>query len=614
MKLKRMAVVAAAAVVGPTVLMATPAMADEAKNTAVTTPDAEPKGDAAPEADPYSGPKLSLGGLPKDGFTAGGDWTELSLRVDNTGKAQVPGYFLGLDFSGTERPIKGTHIEVEQRVAGVWKPAIREAGPGPMGATFSLADVSVQQDKAVDIQVRVRVAADAAAAPFRIRFTGTNHTSVDSLTASYESRITRAGEGEQTATGPKLSLDGLPHQGFRAGDDVWRNLTVKVDNSGRAGTGEYRVGVDLVTEGAERLRADQVKVEFLATTVDGRSYWHPVEVTEENGKLRILDYGSEYAAGEKRDLVFHVLFAGDTPGTPISLSLVGAGNPHHGGAVSDTATYYSQVIGSDEAAQVEGPRMAFEGIPASGFQAGADWQNLTLHLDNAGRGDVENFLLSTHMGRGVGEGPWVTTSQVQLQARGAYGWYDIELGGSEEVMGGDIGRVSLKSGAKTSVELRIRFTGDTAPGAFHLSFDGYVLKEATNEFVSSRTDTATTTIVAASTGNGGQTGGNTGGGTGTGGQTGGNTGGGTGTGGQTGGNTGGSTGNTPNPNGGSQPVVNTGTTATTPATGGQGGQGGQLAATGADPATTWALGGAAVAVAMGAALVAGTGRRRRPTA
>ncbi|MFK0258682.1 LPXTG cell wall anchor domain-containing protein [Streptomyces sp. NPDC090445] len=42
--------------------------------------------------------------------------------------------------------------------------------------------------------------------------------------------------------------------------------------------------------------------------------------------------------------------------------------------------------------------------------------------------------------------------------------------------------------------------------------------------------------------------------------------------------------------------------------------GGELAETGTDAATSWALGGAGVALAMGAALVAGTGKRRRPTA
>ncbi|MFD9572707.1 LPXTG cell wall anchor domain-containing protein [Streptomyces sp. NPDC059982] len=39
--------------------------------------------------------------------------------------------------------------------------------------------------------------------------------------------------------------------------------------------------------------------------------------------------------------------------------------------------------------------------------------------------------------------------------------------------------------------------------------------------------------------------------------------------------------------------------------------GGQLAETGTDAATSWALGAGGVALAMGAALVAGTGRRRR---
>ncbi|MCY0945473.1 hypothetical protein [Streptomyces antarcticus] len=47
---KRLAAVAAAAVVGPTMLMTTPAMADEAVQPAVTVPDTEPLGDAAPAA------------------------------------------------------------------------------------------------------------------------------------------------------------------------------------------------------------------------------------------------------------------------------------------------------------------------------------------------------------------------------------------------------------------------------------------------------------------------------------------------------------------------------------------------------------------------------------
>ncbi|MEU6894278.1 LPXTG cell wall anchor domain-containing protein [Streptomyces sp. NPDC046557] len=83
-------------------------------------------------------------------------------------------------------------------------------------------------------------------------------------------------------------------------------------------------------------------------------------------------------------------------------------------------------------------------------------------------------------------------------------------------------------------------------------------------------------------------------------------------------------GNETKPNGGNSttPIVDhgtgtgTGSTGTT-GTGGNNGStqtGGQLAETGTDAATTWALGAGGVALAMGAALVAGTGRRRRTTA
>ncbi|MEU9377043.1 hypothetical protein AB0D94_25155 [Streptomyces sp. NPDC048255] len=576
MKLKRLAVVAAAAVVGPSVLMATPAMADEVKNPAVTTPDSDPKGDAPASQTAYSGPKLALDGLPQDGFKAGGAWTELTLRMDNSGGKSLSSYDLGLFFSGTDVPVKGAHIEVEHRYAGHWQAAERQAGPGPQTAVFDLlAGIPVAQDKSIQIPVRVRVAADAAAAPLRIQVTGTNHTNVDSETATYTSKITRE---QQAAEGPKLSLAGLPQSGFKAGGDTWRTLTLKVDNSKRPGTNEFNLGVDLVSQGAD-IRADQVEVEYLATTVDGMTYWHPVEVSRENGKLRIFDYGGEYSAGEQRDLVIRVRFAGDTPATGFSLNVFGAGNPHHGGAVADTVTYYSSVARDSGIVDVEGPKVTVDGIPAEGFRAGADWQELQLHLDNAGKGDLKDFLVAAHMGRGFDEGPWVTLAQIKVQAYGADGWYDVEMDGSEELVGGDLGQVSLKAGQKTTLKVRIRFTGDTAPGAFHMVFGGYANTDK-GEFVSSATDTIETKILAAGAG------------------------GGNGNGGQAGGN-----GNQPKPDGGVKPVAdqNGGGTATTP-------KGGHLATAGADSATSWALGGAGLAVAMGAALVAGTGKRRRPTA
>ncbi|MFD3699715.1 hypothetical protein ACFWUZ_26935 [Streptomyces sp. NPDC058646] len=69
--------------------------------------------------------------------------------------------------------------------------------------------------------------------------------------------------------------------------------------------------------------------------------------------------------------------------------------------------------------------------------------------------------------------------------------------------------------------------------------------------------------------------------------------------------------NHPVPNGGSQPLPASGAPSATPVTQSAGGR---LADTGTDPATPWALAGAGLTLALGAALVAGTGRHRRHTA
>lgn len=63
--------------------------------------------------------------------------------------------------------------------------------------------------------------------------------------------------------------------------------------------------------------------------------------------------------------------------------------------------------------------------------------------------------------------------------------------------------------------------------------------------------------------------------------------------------------------GGTQPVAHTGNTGNTSAN--TTATGGRLAETGTDSATTWAIGGAAVTLAKGAAFAAGTGRHRRRT-
>ncbi|WP_411106700.1 hypothetical protein [Streptomyces sp. cmx-4-9] len=584
MKFTRMAVVAAAAVVGPGVLMATPAMADEAKGPAVTAPDAGPQSGAPAAEQPYSGPVLALDGLPKDGFEAGGEWTELTLRMDNSAGKALTSYDIALHIAGSGAPVKASMIEVEHRYAGVWQAAER-VGPSPDSAVFDLlAGIPVAQDKSIQIPVRVRVAADAPAAPLDIVLTGSNHLEVDSKDVRYTSKTTR--RQQAPADAPRIRLGGLPPAGFTAGDPNGRVLTLGVDNSGRPGTGEFRVGVDLVTEGAE-IRPDQVQVEFLATTVHGESYWHPVEVRMEDGKLRIFDHGGEYGAGEKRDLVFQVRFAQGTPATSFSLRLSGTGSAQHGGAAADPVAYSSHIGSPSESADVEGPRMAVDGFPSGGFRAGGDWHELQLQLDNTGKADLADFLVAAHMGRGAGEGPWVTASQVRLQAQGAAGWYDIAIDGSEETLGGDIGAVPLRAGEQTTLKLRVRFTGDTVPGDFHVLFDGYA-HAPSGQFVSSGTVSVPTRILAPATGTG------TGIGTGT------------GTGDGSGGARAGGGADQPQPHGAARPAAGPGGGVAAATVGGR------LATAGADPAAAWALGGAGLAVAMGAAFVAGTGKRRRP--
>ncbi|MER6447471.1 hypothetical protein [Streptomyces venezuelae] len=632
MKLKRIAVVAAAAVVGPTVLMATPAMADEVRNPAVTTPDAEPKGDAAGDQTPagtgkpaetpaetgkpaekpaaapakapakaaakaasqaQAGPELSIFSQPQ-AFAAGGDWAEFNVSIDNTGNEAVQGFDLGLNFLGTDVKLSGKHIELEYQSGNGWT-AVPQM-PGLDAPHFDLvAGATIGKNAGKTVRVRARASADAPATAVTITATGTNHTSVDSKPFSRQSKITRAGEQVQSQA-PVLSLTGLPEWGFKAGDDVGTELTLKVDNSARPGTGEYYLGVDLVSADTS-LRADQVVVEYYATTVNGESFWHPVEVSGDNGKLRIFDYGGEYAAGEQRNLVFRVRLAADVPAGDVKLTVSGQGNPHHGGLVSKTVSYSSSIEAASAPVDVEGPKMTLTGIPAGGFKAGADWQELALTLDNAGLAGIEDYLVSFHMGRGFDQGPWVEPSQIHLQAfgedeHGKEGWFDIEIGGSEESMGGDIGLQSIAAGDKAVVKLRLRFDKGTPAGGFMMGASGYKEQES-GPFVWSSTGAHSTRILAADSGNGGGNGNGNGGGT----------------------------GNQPKPDGGTTtPVVDgngngngagngTGTgTGTAPTTGGA------LAETGSDAATSWALGSAGVALAMGAALVAGTGRRRRPTA
>ncbi|MFJ3879428.1 hypothetical protein ACIPW5_18470 [Streptomyces sp. NPDC090077] len=206
MKLKRMAVVAAAAVVGPTVLMATPAMADEANNTAVTTPDSAPKEDAAPAAetpakpavetpakpaaetpakpapapakpaaekpaskpapapqvedgDEYKeGPKLGLSGLPAGGFKAGGEWTEVTLKVDNRGIQGFEDYGFAVLGGNDHGTLNAKHLDIQIFDGKKWVAADKDPSGQTAGTVF---DSYVDEDEVFTVKLRMKFSKDA---------------------------------------------------------------------------------------------------------------------------------------------------------------------------------------------------------------------------------------------------------------------------------------------------------------------------------------------------------------------------------------------------------------------------------------------------------------------
>ncbi|MFD7026432.1 hypothetical protein ACFWAR_00110 [Streptomyces sp. NPDC059917] len=247
----------------------------------------------------------------------------------------------------------------------------------------------------------------------------------------------------------------------------------------------------------------------------------------------------------------------------------------------------------DEIPVANGPKLTLKGLPAS-FTAGGAAQNFTLHVDNSKGGNLKDYALGLSL---FTNGPYLTSEQIKFEAYLAdnednEGWQLLEAYGSEEAYGLSIGSGAIGKGDVFDIKLRISF----AKGAptTKLGFHTVGWSQVEGEHIVSNDDMQRAQLQAAGSNNGG-------------GNTGGDHGNGNGNG---NGNTGGNT-NNPKPDGGTTtPIVdhNGGNSA------GGNTTGGELAETGADAATSWALGGAGVALAMGAALVAGTGRRRRPTA
>ncbi|MFD3720772.1 hypothetical protein [Streptomyces sp. NPDC058674] len=525
---KRLAAVAAAAVVGPTVLMSTPAMADEAAQPAVTVPDTEPKGDA----EPGGTPEAAHGAAPA--VTAGPEAEQTEPRKAESRKPAGP--------------------KSEQRT--------------PAGQQASPAAGKTSDDDLFDQPTGILM-------------------------------------------GPEVTVHGIPKDGFKKGGS-WTKLTVEVDNAGHRAVPNYTPTIHVVEwDGA--FTSSQVKVERL---VGGA--WQPVKaVTGEAlgpGLRYPLGATASVAAEANYTVDVRISFAADTPALPFELYADGVSRDGSRVSASPASWYQTKIEGAADGGEeqptvIEGPALTVSGVPAS-ITAGGGWAQVTVRVDNAGKDAQKAFDLGmtvSHLDRSGMSRDQIQVEVYSKDENGVLGWHPTEdRTGERDDFAYQLASGPIGSGKAFDVQVRIRVSAQAPTGDVSIRVWGSgPYDEESHSLVLSRSKARLTKIVAPTTNNGGGTGGN-----------------GSGTG--TGENTGG-TGNEPKPDGGMTPIdtdtdTSTGAgTGTGTGTGGSTGNGsapsgGELAATGTDPATSWALGGAGVAVAMGAALIAGTGRRRRTTA
>ncbi|MGW6858635.1 hypothetical protein [Streptomyces xanthophaeus] len=416
-----------------------------------------------------------------------------------------------------------------------------------------------------------------------------------------------------TLMGPGVSVQGIPKTGFKA-DGSWTQLTVKVDNSGHIAVPNYTPEISVI-QWSGKIKASQVKVEHRVTAADGSVSWQPAKQVPapQNSRAFVYELGTtaSVAVGAVHDIDVRISFAADTAVVPFDIASDGVSRTGDKSSTSPQATYKTSIAGatpdSGMTVPTAGPALTVEGLP-KGLAAGGAWQDLSIRVDNSGKPALDDF----HLYLGLTRPDWVAMKGEQLEVEfyGKNGWQRTELGYSPgHYVVNRLAGFAIPADKAFDVKLRLRFTGDTPLGYAQFRASGTPLTIGSNvksesrpvlvQILAAAPDTGnkphpngggTTTTPINNTGNGNNTGSNS-----TTGSTGTTTGTATGTTGTTTTTTGGT---------GTTGTTGTGTTAQT---------GGQLASTGADAAASWALGGAGVALAMGAALVAGTGRRRRTT-
>ncbi|MGW7029709.1 hypothetical protein ACWGFX_21375 [Streptomyces xanthophaeus] len=412
-----------------------------------------------------------------------------------------------------------------------------------------------------------------------------------------------------TLMGPGVSVQGIPKTGFKA-DGSWTQLTVKVDNSGHIAVANYTPEISVI-QWSGKIKASQVKVERRVTAADGSVSWQPAKqvLAPQNSRAFVYELGTtaSVAVGAVHDIDVRISFAADTAVVPFDIASAGVSRTGDKSSTSPQATYKTSIAGatpdSGMTVPTAGPALTVEGLP-NGLAAGGAWQDLSIRVDNSGKPALDDF----HLYLGLTRPDWVAMKGEQLKVEfyGKNGWQRTELGYSPgHYVVNRLAGFAIPADKAFDVKLRLRFTGDTPLGYAQFRASGTPLTIGSN--VKSESRPVLVQILAAAPGTGNKPHPNGGGtttpinNTGNGNNTGPNS-------------TTGSTGTTTGTGTATTTTGGTGTTGTTgTGTGTTAQTGGQLASTGADAAASWALGGAGVALAMGAALVAGTGRRRRTT-
>ncbi|MFD7031371.1 hypothetical protein ACFWAR_25420 [Streptomyces sp. NPDC059917] len=375
MKLKRMAVLAATAVVGPTMVAAAPAMAQD--KPPVTVPDAAPQSEAqaadatvaAPGAGtstvPASeqkaaaprfrmdGPKVSATGVPS-AFAPGGAWTPLTVTVDNRGGLPVDGFVPSVGISEYHGIVKAGHIRAEVRGAdGSWKPVALRLDRGETVYEIELGPRDVATEQVYSVDVRIQFTADTPAAPLELYVGGEGHDGSGRVTSSFtwfDSRVGEAstgGGGSETpvAVGPKLGLTGLPQGGFKAGGN-WTDFSLRVDNSGNAAIDDYQLDLVLFVKNGT-FQQDDIKLEVYGPDATGTWGWHPV-LSDGSDEVWVHGLATvDIGKNEAFDLKLRMKFGAKTPAHEISLRTTGYNGWGEGSVHSEGPQQTSKVTAAD---------------------------------------------------------------------------------------------------------------------------------------------------------------------------------------------------------------------------------------------------------------------------